>query len=79
MCVYVVDRELEEFQQFCFMVKPLKNRLKVHLHGLQLDLRKAHSQLKPSEFGYNSDEEDSDEADDEGLTIHKNLNRFPQK
>ena len=38
----VVDQKLKEFQQFCFMVKPLKNHPKVYLHGLQLDLRKAH-------------------------------------
>ena len=61
------------------MVKPLKNHLKVHLHGLQLDLRKSHSQLKPSAFMYSLDEEDSDEAGDEDFTTHKDLNRFPQK
>ena len=44
------------------MVKPLKNHPKVHLHGLQLDLRKTHSQLKPSVFGYNLDEEDSNDS-----------------
>ena len=35
------------------------------MRRLQLDLKKAHSQLKPSVFGYSSDEEDSDGADDE--------------
>ena len=61
----VVDQELAEFWQFCLMVKPLQNRPKVHLHGLPLDLRKTHSHLKSSAFGYSLDGEDSDEAGDE--------------
>ena len=60
----VADWKLEEFQQFCFYIKPLKNHPKVNQHGLQMDLRRAHSQLKPSAFGYSLDEENSDEADD---------------
>ena len=56
------ELELEEFKQFCFMVKPLKNCLKVNLHGLLLNLEKTQSQLKPSAFRYSLDEEESDEA-----------------
>ena len=58
----VVDREMEEFKQFCFMIKPLKNRPKVNLDELLLNLRKIHSQLEPLAFGYSSDEGDSDEV-----------------
>ena len=58
----VGDWELEEFKQFCFMIKPLKNCPKVNLHGLLLNLKKVHSQLKPSAFGYSLDEGDSDEV-----------------
>ena len=61
----VVDQELAEFRQFSLMVQPLKNHPKVHLHGLQLDLRKTHSHLKSSAPGYSSADEDSDEAGDE--------------
>ena len=60
MNVYVVDQELAKFQQFCLMVKPLQNRPKMHLHGLPLDLRKTHSHLKSSAFGYSSDGDDKD-------------------
>ena len=63
----VVDQELAEFRQFCLMIKPLKNCPKVHLHGLPLDLRKTYSHLKTSALGYNSDNEDSDEAGDENF------------
>ena len=52
----IVDWELEEFKQFCFMIKPLKNYSNINLDGLLLivlNLRKAHSQLKP---GYSLEE-----------------------
>ena len=48
----VVNQELAEFRQFSLMVQPLKNHPKVHLHGLQLDLRKTYSHLKSSAPGY---------------------------
>ena len=75
----VVDQELAEFQQFCLMVKPLKNHPRVHLHGLPLDLRKTHSHLKSSAFKYCSDEEDSDEAGDEDYNSPQGSGQVPTK
>ena len=75
----VVDQELAEFWQFCLMVKPLKNYPKVHLHGLPLDLRKTHSHLKSSAFGYSLDDEDSDEAGDEDFNSPLGSAQVPTK
>ena len=42
--INVADQEVEEFQQFCLMVKPLNNCPKVHLHGYNWTLeRQIHS------------------------------------
>ena len=73
----VVDQELAEFQQFCSMVKPLKNLSKVHLHGLPLDLRKTHSHLKSTACGYCLDEEDSAKAGDEDYNSPQGSGQVP--
>ena len=61
------------------MVKPLRNHPKVHLHGLPLDLRRTHSHLKSSVFGYHSDEEDSNEAGDEDYNSPQGSGQVPTK
>ena len=73
----VVDQERAEFRQFCLMVKPPKNRPKVHL--LPLDLRKMRSHLKSLAFGYSLDDEDSDEAGDEDINSPLGSAQVPTK
>ena len=51
----------------------------MHLHGLKLDLRKKHSQMQPSAFGYTLDGEDSDEAGHEDFNYPQGFEQVPTK